>query len=163
MPLRESRALGEPLNIGRLDDNRYVRRVRGELQGATPLPVGFVYLSVVSDNPYDLLGYGTWVALGAGRVLVGIDPTDPDFDTARKLSGAKTHALTVDELPVHSHSLTRVRGLGTGSQSTNYAGIAAGIDPSSTPTPVTTDEVGSGAAHINLQPGFVVYMWERIL
>src|SRR3990167_2871882 len=163
MPLRESRALGEFLRIGRLDDGGYVRRVGKELQSGTPLPIGFVFLSVVLDNPADLLGYGTWVALGAGRVLVGIDPADPDFDTVRKLSGAKTHALAVDELPVHSHSLTRVRGLGTGSQSTDYSGIASGTDPSSTPTPVMTDEVGSGTAHSNLQPGFVVYMWERIL
>lgn len=162
MPLKESSAWGEPLDIGRIDDGEYVRRVGDELRSATPLPVGFVFISVLPDNPRDQLGYGTWSPLAAGRVLVGVDSTDPDFDTVRKLSGTKTHALTVDELPAHSHGLTRIRGLGTGSQGTDYSGIASGTDPSSTPTPVATDVAGLGAAHNNLQPGLTVYMWERV-
>src|SRR3990167_4354461 len=150
MPLRESRALGESLNIGRLDDGGYIRRMGKELQSDTPLPVGFVYLSVVPDNPAGLLGYGTRAALGAGRVLVGIDPADSDFDTARKLSGAKTHALAASELPSHSHGLTQIRGGGTGSQTTIASGLSPGTDATSTPIAVATDTAGSGVAHSNL-------------
>jgi len=36
------------------------------------------------------MGFGTWVAFGTGRVLVAIDPGDPDFDTAGEMVGAKT-------------------------------------------------------------------------
>ena len=152
---------GEALVHGRVDNRHYLQRQGLEYVGSTPLPIGFVFLSVVSTNPADLLGYGTWVSLGAGRVLVGVDPTDTDFDTVRKLSGAKTHALTVSELPSHSHGLTQIRGGGTGSQTTIASGLSPGTDTTSTPIAVATDTTGSGAAHSNLQPGFVVYMWER--
>jgi hypothetical protein len=53
-------------------------------------PVGSVFVSVVSTNPATLLGYGTWTEMGAGRVLVGLDAGDPDFDTVEEVGGSKT-------------------------------------------------------------------------
>jgi microcystin-dependent protein len=50
------------------------------------------------------LGFGTWAAFGAGRVLVGLDAGDVDFDTVEETGGAKTHTLTVDEMPSHTHT-----------------------------------------------------------
>lgn len=35
-------------------------------------PVGAIYTATVSTNPVTLLGFGTWSAFGAGRVLVGV-------------------------------------------------------------------------------------------
>src|SRR3989304_3619051 len=55
-------------------------------------PVGSVFLAVVSTDPATLLGYGTWSAFGAGRVLVGLDSGDTDFDAAGEPGGAKTGA-----------------------------------------------------------------------
>lgn len=66
-------------------------------------PVGSVFLSVVNTNPATLLGFGTWAALAAGRMLVGFDAADPDFDAAKKIGGAKTHTLSVQEMPSHTH------------------------------------------------------------
>lgn len=57
-------------------------------------PVGAVFVSVVSTNPATLLGFGTWSAFGAGRVLVGLDAGDPAFDTAEETGGAKTVVST---------------------------------------------------------------------
>lgn len=62
-------------------------------------PVGSVFISVVPTNPATLLGFGTWVAFAQGRVLVGIDPTDPDWDTVLETRGEKLHILTCDEIP----------------------------------------------------------------
>lgn len=80
-------------------------------------PVGSIYLAVVSTNPNTLLGYGTWSSIGAGRVLVGLDSGDVDFDTVEETGGAKTVASagtvaaptisgsTANE-SAHTHSVT---------------------------------------------------------
>ena len=74
-------------------------------------PVGSVYINAnTATNPATLLGFGTWSAFGAGRVMVGIDAGDASFDTAGETGGSKdaivvshTHSLTD---PGHSHLLT---------------------------------------------------------
>lgn len=55
-------------------------------------PVGSVFIAVVATSPATLLGYGTWVSTGAGRVLVGLDEEDTDFDTVEEEGGKKTVA-----------------------------------------------------------------------
>src|SRR3990172_8254878 len=70
-----------------------IQRPKGAYAPAAgQLPVGFVFISVVSTNPATLLGYGTWSLFGAGRTLIGIDSGDPDFDTVEETVGAKTVA-----------------------------------------------------------------------
>lgn len=129
--------------------------------GGEAFPVGAVFISVVSTDPATLLGYGTWVAFGAGRVLVGLDAGDTDFDTAEETGGAKTVTLTAAQMPSHRHTLSNLRGATTGSQTTAYGGIAAGSDTTSTLTPYQMDLAGSGEAHSNLQPYIVCYFWKR--
>lgn len=83
----------------------------------TPLaawPVGSVFISVVSTNPNTLLGGGTWSAIGAGRVLVGLDSGDTDFDAAEETGGSKTRAISahagtaVADHASHTHTYTEV-------------------------------------------------------
>lgn len=71
-------------------------------------PVGSVFIAVVSTNPGTLLGYGTWTAFGAGRVLVGLDSGDTDFDTVEETGGAKTVAAAGSNAAeaAHTHSVT---------------------------------------------------------
>lgn len=54
-------------------------------------PVGSIYFSTTATNPGVNFG-GTWVAIGAGQVLVGVDPNDTDFNAALKTGGSKTVA-----------------------------------------------------------------------
>lgn len=67
-------------------------------------PVGAVFISISSTNPGTSLGYGTWVAFGAGRVLVGLDAAQTEFDVVEETGGAKTHTLTTAEMPAHGHT-----------------------------------------------------------
>ena len=59
----------------------------------------------VSTNPATLLGFGTWAAFGAGRMPIGINSGDSDFDTLEETGGAKTHTLAETNLPSHKHYL----------------------------------------------------------
>lgn len=67
------------------------------------LPVGSIYIAIVNTDPAVSLGYGTWEAFATGRVLIGVDPTDPMFDAAEKTGGSKTVTLDATQIPAHSH------------------------------------------------------------
>lgn len=123
-------------------------------------PVGSVYINAsVATNPATLLGFGTWVAFGAGRVPVGIDSSDTDFDTAEETGGAKTHTLTTSEMPAHTHTTT----IGTASGGSAPGALENRLENR---IPVggvnyTSSSTGGGQAHNNLQPYIVVHMWTR--
>ena len=137
----------------------------------TIYPIGSIYTNATnSTNPGTLLGFGTWVSFGAGRVPVGIDSGDTDFDTAEDTGGAKTHTLTEAEMPSHSHLTVGDRT--TNSRPTSSDSIAVTSNQSSgnndynlfgggTQNRGITNSKGNSEAHNNLQPYIVVYMWKR--
>lgn len=137
-------------------------------QGA--YPVGAIYLSVTEVNPAALFG-GTWERIAQGRFLIGAganaaNTTDywgsyaagSENFPAGEMGGEVTHALTVDEMPPHTHSErlewsnTKAWGLtGTGE------GANAVVDQGS-----VTGATGGGKPHNNLPPYLVVFMWKRV-
>jgi len=117
-------------------------------------PVGSIYINAaVTTNPATLLGFGTWAAFGAGRVIVGYNASDSDFDALQETGGTKTHTLTISELPSHTHNSNFVTG-GSGVSGVNTAG---NYDAATNATSAT----GGGSAHNNVQPYIVAYMWRR--
>lgn len=137
-------------------------------------PVG-ITIELDSD-PATALGFGTWQAVGAGRVPVGLDAGDPDFDTVGKTGGAKTVTLTEAQLPSHSHPVTdpgHAHVEQTNSATTGgLSGWAARDTSTNTASPtsystlpattgVTVDSAGSGEAHPNMPPYIVVRRWLR--
>lgn len=139
-------------------------------------PVGSIYISVDSSNPVDLFGFGTWVAFGAGRAIVGVDTGDSDFDAAEKTSGTKTVTLSSNEIPSHSHGvtdpghshLTQRYPTATGGSSgftidTSMSGTLADntLPTKSATTGITINNTGGGAAHNNVQPSISVFLWKR--
>ena len=69
------------------------------------MPVGYVYISVDPTSPATLFGAGTWQRIAQGRMLVGQDPSQTEFDTVEETGGEKTHTLTTGELPAHTHAI----------------------------------------------------------
>lgn len=67
-------------------------------------PIGSVYIAVVATDPSALLGFGTWARIAEGRMLVGYDTTDEDFNTVEAEGGSKTHTNTEAEMFAHSHT-----------------------------------------------------------
>jgi hypothetical protein len=118
-------------------------------------PVGSIYTNAaVATNPATLLGFGTWATFGSGRVLVGLDAGQTEFDTLGETGGAKTHTLTVPEMPSHSHT-TAIRNTSQG------VGGGSGVGTPAALTTTTSSAVGGGTAHNILQPYVVVYQWQR--
>lgn len=113
-------------------------------------PIGTVLTFGVSTNPNTLFGFGTWTAI-AGRVIVGIDAGQTEFDTLDETGGAKTHTLDTTEIPAHTHSLPLNGAFGGG----------GGGDQPLTGSGVSTGSTGGGGAHNNLQPYIVKYVWQR--
>jgi hypothetical protein len=74
-------------------------------------PVGGIFIAAVSTNPATLLGYGTWAAFGAGKVLVSRDSGDADFDTAEETGGGKTKSISAHSgAAVGNHAFTQPSG-----------------------------------------------------
>lgn len=132
-------------------------------------PVGSIYLSVNNTNPGTLFG-GTWVRWGTGRVPVGVDTTQTEFNTVEKTGGEKTHTLSSNELAKHQHRLDgHAFSWGTNKGSVWIQGTTATLGQGTSGNPLYTTQgesdytydTGSTEAHNNLQPYITCYMWKR--
>ena len=120
-------------------------------------PVGSIYTNMaVATNPATLLGMGTWVAYAEGRVLVG-KQSSGTFDALDESLGVETVTLSVAQIPSHAH-LTGIRtnaNTGTLTSANNQQGHPQGGSE------ISTNSIGGGTAHTNLQPSVTVHMWKR--
>ncbi len=122
-------------------------------------PVGSIYMSTSSANPNTLFGVGTWVAWGTGRVPVGIDTSQSEFNTVGKTGGAKTHTLVTGEMPNHGHTGVGIFGTSAGSTMRNQV-----IQGSANWDGYTgVYNTGGDLPHNNLQPYVTCYMWKRTI
>jgi microcystin-dependent protein len=87
-----------------------------------------------------------------GKVPVGLDSSQTEFDTLGETGGVKEVTLTTAQIPDHTHGGQIVFGTGSGGTANV---VASGNNPLSQPT--TGGVTGtSGGAHTNLQPYIVV-------
>lgn len=128
-------------------------------------PVGSIYMSVNNVNPSTLFG-GTWVAWGAGRVPVGVDTADTDFDTVEETGGTKSVTLTAAQsgVPGHTHETKPMWAADSGSGSNN---VVTGYPTTGKAGSYTVGVVANTAqdasqAHTNLQPYITCFMWKRV-
>jgi hypothetical protein len=123
-------------------------------------PIGAIYISVNSTDPGTIWSGTTWAAFGAGKTLVGLDSGDADFNQVEETGGAKTHTLTINQMPAHNHSYQdRVRNIAPAAQSGTNRYEPSGV--SNIEYNRTTGSKGGTQAHNNLQPYIVTYMWKR--
>ena len=156
----------------------------------TTHPIGSLEINTSGTNPSEYLG-GIWESFGSGRTLVGVDSSDSDFDTAEETGGEKTHTLTTNEIPAHTHGSKSLVGTwanwgeGSGQVSSTANGYkvtgivsavgdnnqygwgtSTGRDQDNTSLKIDAthehNSVGGGQAHNNLQPYITVYFWKRV-
>lgn len=126
-------------------------------------PVGIIIELAVSTNPATLLGMGTWVAHGTGRVTVGIDSGDTDFDTVDETGGAKTHTHTVSgyaKIYTSSDNFIYSKRSTVSSWAAEFKSTVTHSASTGNHT-TATEVVGTAAAGSSLQPYIVVYRWRR--
>ena len=145
---------------------------------AAAYPIGHVYIGIASTNPGTLLGIGTWAAIAAGRVLVGLDSGDANFDVVEETGGAKTAAASAQAFTgtpssvivnhVHVQNLPsgQTGSQASGTRDTSTTGSIADALSTANPTggaasytPAGTNAPGTATSIV--QPYFVVYMWKR--
>lgn len=113
-------------------------------------PIGKTELFFDNNDHSNYMGF-TWQLEAKGKAIVGIDTNDTDFNTIGKTGGEKTHTLTIQEMPKHSHKVYYTDDGGQGS--------IARINVMGNQT--STTEVGGGQAHNNVQPYEVFAIWVR--
>lgn len=164
---------------GNITDRRTFVKLNPNLYSASDVaqlvyPIGSLYINTSnSANPATILGFGTWVAFGEGRVPVGKAPSGT-FATGGATGGAETHTLTIAQMPSHQHTAghkNHAAGPGPANPSPDWAGIIHNASwghngpgdmqgGGDVGYPSTGPKGGNGA-HNNLQPYIVVYMWTR--
>lgn len=160
----------------KLATTAFVQDVADSIKSAL-FPVGAIYTAVVSTNPGTLLGFGTWTAFGAGRVMVGYDSGNSLFDTAEETGGSAdaivvshTHTATsTDSGHTHTTTWNNVNDFNQGSnspgaeQSPDDTQGTFNITSNSGTANITTtiSTTGSSGTNANYQPYITVYMWKR--
>jgi hypothetical protein len=140
--------------------------------GSLFYPVGAIFTSTNSTNPGTSLGFGTWDAFGAGRVMIGAGggfTAGTTGGSADAVVVSHTHTATSTDSG-HAHGYS-----GSVDPTNKFLYSAGGGNPgiglpynagSTTHTgnanvTTTIAATGSSGTNANLQPYIVVYMWQR--
>ena len=122
----------------------------------TVYPVGAIYMSASSTSPASLFG-GTWEQI-QDRFLLAAGSSYAAGNTG----GEATHTLTANEMPAHSHAIYSGYGDIVSNVSDAYRYQTWGSSDRGWKTGnLGTNSIGGGAAHNNMPPYLVVYMWKR--
>lgn len=126
-------------------------------------PIGSMYVNFTdSTNPATLLGFGSWTQV-AGRVVVGYDATQAEFNAAEKTGGHKL-------MQAHNHASRHWLMNGGGASGAHYGygyqlntGTLVEQAAATASGEVQFGNVAYGGGDSqNLQPYIVGYIWKRI-
>lgn len=121
-------------------------------------PIGQIVIKGDNKDYSNWLGF-TWERTAVGKVLVGYDTTDSDFNTIGKTGGEKTHTLITAEMPNHDHKLYNTGG---SSGRFNISKSWSNTMSEDGTQGASIGYEGGGQPHNNLQPYQVVAYWKRI-
>ena len=115
----------------------------------------YIFSSTLDTMEKVIAIYGgkTWERV-YGRFLFGAD----DSHQVGDIGGEETHALTVDEMPSHSHGIPHgYSGATPAELNISYS------DNMKTGTHQPTTSAGGNQPHNNMPPYEVVYIWKRVV
>ena len=133
-------------------------------------PIGAIYQSTIPSDPSTFMG-GVWERYGNGKVLVGVDETDADFNAANKQGGSKQHKHTAGRLEAAIGSIdgnTAALGYKASNSNNPINDYTYGISGNNATKPNgkkqnhNTAILGSTGLESSLEPYVTVYRWRRI-
>ena len=130
--------------------------LNGKLLGEA-FPINKVEVFFDAEDHSDFLGF-QWERVSQGKIQIGLDDSDTDFNTIGKTGGEKEVTLTADEVPAHNHTFWKGDNVsGSGNRvMTGYGGTVQGdVD-------IYSSSAGGGQPHNNMPPYIVMAFWKRI-
>lgn len=119
------------------------------------IKVGGIYLSTDATNPATTLGYGTWAAIGEGRMLIGVGTGGGHTIASGETGGSPTKTLDAANIPELTDSIAmREDGGNTASFPERGSGTSSGSFT------VTVGNASPTAFDV-LNPYLGVFMFER--
>ena len=120
---------------------------------AEAFPINKIEIFFDNEDHSSFLGF-QWEMVSQGKMPIGLNTSDTDFNSIGKTGGEKEVTLTVDQIPPHSHQ-ARVSSI-AGSDETITRGTTKGVWRS------LISSAGGGQAHNNMPPYIVMAFWKRV-
>lgn len=141
-------------------NNKYNNNLNEYTQDIIDLfyPIGRGFIDFTDTDYSSYLGC-TWERELVGLTPIGYDPNDSDFNQIGKTLGEKTHTLTINEMPSHSHDMGVLWGQKGGYGTVNVF-QSSGADRANIQG--SNIDIGGNQPHNNIQPSKVVAYWKRI-
>lgn len=121
-------------------------------------PIGTMLFNDNPDFDPNVEYGGTWELI-KGKMIIGFDDTDDDFNTLGKTGGSKTHTQTIEELAKHGHARSAAHNAGVqavtiASGDTTNAGDVADYD--------AIKDTGESQPMDIMNPYYVANIWHRV-
>lgn len=119
-------------------------------------PIGSIIYNASADFDPNTAYGGTWEKI-KGRMIIGYNESDSDFNTLKSTGGSKTHTITINEMPAHTHNIkygNYQTNVGTSGPQI-YSNVENDIK-----TRATTS-TGTGTAMNIMNPYYVANIWLR--
>ena len=122
-------------------------------------PIGRGFIDFTDTDYSNWLGF-SWERELLGLTPIGYNPNDEDFNEIGKTMGEKTHTLTINEMPSHTHNVNLSAGTDTGISRLITSDWS--WDTKNQQNSGLINSSGGGQAHNNIQPSQVVAYWRRV-
>lgn len=122
-------------------------------------PIGRGFIDFTNTDYSNWLGF-SWERELLGLTPIGYNPNDEDFNEIGKTMGEKTHTLTINEMPSHTHNVNLSAVTDTGISRLITSDWS--WDTKNQQNSGLINSSGGGQAHNNIQPSQVVAYWRRV-